>query len=72
MAQPLVAALDTALAGCAGADLAVLPAGDLAALVVDLRRIACRLEAEIARVVHVADRVEVWRASGAKRFPQVR
>jgi hypothetical protein len=39
--------------------------GDLAALVVDLRRVACRLEAEIARVVHAAGQSEVWRVTGA-------
>ena len=54
MAQPLVTALETALAQCAAADLSVLSGSDLAALVVDLRRVATRLEAEIARVVHAA------------------
>ena len=32
---------------------------------VDLRRVATRLEAEIARTVHAASQVEVWRVAGA-------
>jgi Domain of unknown function (DUF222) len=65
MAEPLVTALETALAGCASADLGGLSSSELAELVIDLRRVATRLEAEIARVVHAAAQVEVWRASGA-------
>jgi hypothetical protein len=65
MAQELVAALEMALAECAATDLTVLSGADVAVLVVDLRRVATRLEAEIARVVYVADQVEVWRSSGA-------
>ena len=65
MAQPLVTALDTALSKCAAADLSVLPAGEIASRVVDLRRVATRLEAEIARTVHAAAQVEVWRTAGA-------
>ena len=65
MGQPLVTALDTALDECAAADLSLLSGSDLAALVVDLRRVATRLEAEIARVVHAASQGEVWRAAGA-------
>lgn len=64
MAQQLVTALETALRECASADLSVLSAEDVAALVVDLRRVATRLEAEIARAVDAAGRVEVWRSSG--------
>ena len=65
MAQQLVTALEAALEECAAADLRVLAAADVAALVVDLRRVATRLEAEIARVVHAVAEGEVWRASGA-------
>jgi Domain of unknown function (DUF222) len=65
MGQPLVTVLETALARCAAADLSVLSATDVAGLVVDLRRVATRLEAEIARAVHAASQVEVWRQSGA-------
>jgi len=65
MAQPLVTALETALGRCAAADLSVLSATDVAGLVVDLRRVATRLEAEIARVVHAAAGVGVWRVAGA-------
>ena len=65
MARELVAALEMALVGCAAADLTVLSGADVAALVVDLRRVATRLEAEIARVVHVAEQAEVWRSTGA-------
>ena len=65
MAQQLVTALETALDECAAADLSVLPAGDVAALVIDLRRVATRLEAEIARAVHAASQSEIWRSSGA-------
>ena len=32
---------------------------------VDLRRVATRLEAEIARAVHAASQVEAWRTAGA-------
>ncbi len=53
----LVTALDTALDECAAADLSLLSGSDLAALVVDLRRVSTRLEAEIARVVHAASQV---------------
>ena len=63
--EELVTALETALDECAAADLTGLSGGDLASLVVDLRRVACRLEAEIARAVHAAAQVEVWRSSGA-------
>ena len=42
-----------------------LSGSDLAGLVVDLRRVATRLEAEIARTVHAAAQVEVWRSAGA-------
>ena len=54
MAEPLVTALDTALSKCAAADLSVLAAVEIASRVVDLRRVATRLEAEIARTVHAA------------------
>lgn len=65
MAQKLVTALESALSQCAVDDLSSLSPGDVAALVVDLRRVATRLEAEIARVVHVAAQGEVWRTTGA-------
>ena len=55
----------TALSRCAAADLTVLPSVDVASMVVDLRRVATRLEAEIARVVHAAAQGEAWRSSGA-------
>ena len=65
MARELVTAVEMALAECAATDLSVLSAAEVAALVVDLRRVATRLEAEIARVVHAAEQAEVWRACGA-------
>jgi hypothetical protein len=65
MGQSLATAFDTALAQCAVTDLSALPAAEVAALVVDLRRVATRLEAEIARVLHAAEQTEAWRASGA-------
>jgi len=65
MAQPLVTALETALGRCAAADLSLLSGAEVAGLVVDLRRVATRLEAEIARVVHAAAGVGVWRVAGA-------
>ncbi|MEY2583011.1 MAG: hypothetical protein QOE09_2860 [Ilumatobacteraceae bacterium] len=65
MARQLVTAFETALSQCAAADVGVLSPPEVAALVVDLRRVATRLEAEIARVVHAAGQAEVWRGSGA-------
>ena len=65
MAEQLVIALESALSRCAAADIGSLSAAEVAVLVVDLRRVATRLEAEIARVVHVAAQAEVWRASGS-------
>ena len=65
MASELVTALGQALSRCAAADLAVLEAGDLAEMVVDLRRVATRLEAEIARAVHAVSQRDAWQASGA-------
>ena len=66
MASELVTALGDALSRCAAADLSGLSSADVASLVVDLRRVATRLEAEIARVVvHAASEVEAWRATGA-------
>ncbi|MEO8263896.1 MAG: DUF222 domain-containing protein [Ilumatobacteraceae bacterium] len=65
MGQELVVALEAALQGCAAADLTLLSADDVGGLVVNLRRVATRLEAEIARAVHAASLAEVWRASGA-------
>ena len=65
MAQELVTALEMALSECAAADLSLLSDSDVAALVVDLRRVATRLEAEIARVVHAVGQAEVWRVAGA-------
>jgi hypothetical protein len=43
----------------------VLSAVDVAAMVVDLRRVATRLEAEIARAVHAAAQGDGWQADGA-------
>ena len=65
MARELVTAVEMALAQCAASDLSVLSVAEIAVLVVDLRRVATRLEAEIARVVHAAEQAEVWRSSGA-------
>ncbi|MEP7202983.1 MAG: DUF222 domain-containing protein, partial [Ilumatobacteraceae bacterium] len=65
MAQPLVTALESVLRRYGAADLSVLAPGDRAAHVVDLRRVATRLEAEIARALHAASEDEVWRAAGA-------
>ena len=65
MASELVTALAQALSRCAAADLSVLPGGEVASMVVDLRRVASRLEAEIARAVHAAAQGEAWRAAGA-------
>ena len=66
MAQPLVTALDTALSQCAAADLT-----RVARRLISPRwwsicgGSATRLEAEIARTVHAASQVEVWRTAGA-------
>ena len=57
--------LTAALDACAAVDLAVLSGPQLAAMLVDLRATATRLEVEIARVVHAASQAEVWRAAGA-------
>jgi hypothetical protein len=65
MGKSLATAFDTALSDCAAADLSSMSGTEIAALVVDLRRVATRLEAEIARVLHAAEQVEAWRASGA-------
>ena len=65
MASDLVTALGAALSRCAVVDLTVLSPGDVASMVVDLRRVASRLEAEIARVVHAASVAEAWRVAGA-------
>ncbi len=65
MAAELVTALEQALSGCSAAGLSGLSPGELASLIVDLRRVACRLEAEIARAVHAAASAEVWVSAGA-------
>ena len=65
MPAELVSALATAVSSCAATDLSLLSDNDLAGLVVELRRVACRLEAEIARVVHAASVAEVWISAGA-------
>ncbi|MEP7115599.1 MAG: DUF222 domain-containing protein [Ilumatobacteraceae bacterium] len=65
MAPDILSAFEVALSGCAAADLRAMVADDLATLVVDLRRVANRLEAEIGRVVQAATTDEVWRDSGA-------
>jgi hypothetical protein len=57
--------LGDALSACAASDLSLLPSADVASMVVDLRRVATRLEAEIARVVHAVTEVEAWQVSGA-------
>jgi Domain of unknown function (DUF222) len=65
MAQQLVTALEMALDEGSAVDLSLLSGSDVAALVVDLRRVATRLEAEIARAVHAASQSEIWRSTGA-------
>ncbi|HEY0518048.1 MAG TPA: DUF222 domain-containing protein, partial [Ilumatobacteraceae bacterium] len=65
MGEPGVTALELALSSCADTDLSLLSGSALAGLVVDLRRVASRLEAHIAAVVHAADAVGVWHAVGA-------
>ncbi len=65
MAQELVTALEMALSEYAATDLSLLSGSDVASLVVDLRRVATRLEAEIARVVHTVGQAEIWRVAGA-------
>ena len=65
MASELVTALGQALSRCAGADLSVLSSVDVAEMVVDLRRVASRLEAEIGRVVHAVSHGDGWQVSGA-------
>jgi hypothetical protein len=65
MAHPVVTLFEEALSKCAATELATLPGTDVATLVVELRRLATRLEAEIARVVHAAEQIEVWRDTGA-------
>ena len=64
MTAPLVPAFEHGTSQCAAADLDALSADDVASRVVDMRRVATRLEAEIARTVHAASQVEVWRAGG--------
>ncbi len=68
MASDLVTALGTALSCCASVDLSVLSASEVGEMVVDLRRVATRLEAEIARAVHAASQVEAWRLAAATSF----
>lgn len=65
MASEVVTALGQALSQCAAADLSVLSAAEVGVMVVDLRRVATRLEAEIARAVHAVSQVEAWRVAGA-------
>ena len=65
MSGSTITTLTAALDACAEVDLAVLSGPQLAAMLVDLRATATRLEVEIARVVHVASQAEVWRAAGA-------
>ena len=65
MGPQILHSFEVALSQCAAADLDALSGPDVASLVVDLRRVATRLEAEIARAVHAASQVEVWRQSGA-------
>lgn len=65
MASEVVTALGKALSRCAAVDLSVLSSADVAEMVVGLRRVATRLEAEIARVVHAASEAEAWRLDGA-------
>lgn len=65
MHQPSVTALTAAVDACAALDLTAVPSAALAAMVVDLRAAATRLEAAIAKVVHAADQAEVWKTTGA-------
>src|SRR5258706_10803247 len=65
MTHQVITAFKTALAQCAATDFRALSGTDVATVVVDLRRCATRLEAEIARAVHAAEQVEVWRDTGA-------
>jgi hypothetical protein len=65
MAQQLVTDLEMALDEGSVADLSLLSGSDVAALVIDLRRVATRLEAEIARAVYAASKSEFWRSTGA-------
>ncbi|HSB87172.1 MAG TPA: hypothetical protein VLD86_12715, partial [Ilumatobacteraceae bacterium] len=65
MLRTPVTALIAALDACAALDVSGLSSADLAAMLVDLRGVAARLEVEIARVVHAAEQAEVWRAAGA-------
>jgi uncharacterized protein DUF222 len=65
MASESVTALGQALTACASVDLSVLTTGDLVEMVVDLRRVGNRLEAEIARVVHEVAQRDAWRDAGA-------
>ena len=65
MASELVTALGTALSRCAAVELATLSSVEIGEMVADLRRVATRLEAEIARVVQAAVEVEAWRVAGA-------
>jgi len=65
MASELVTALGDALSACAAVDFLVLTTGDLMEMVVELRRVGNRLEAEIARVVHAVAQRDAWRAAGA-------
>lgn len=57
--------LEEALGALRDVDVASLCPTELGDLVVCLRRAAARLEAEIARFVHAAERAEVWRQRGA-------
>ncbi len=65
MSRRLVTAFETALEECPAADVSVLSSAEIAGLVVDLRRVATRLEAEISRLVHAASQTEAWRSTGA-------
>ena len=58
-------AFHTALDASAAVDVTALTGPELMAVVVDLRRVAGGLEAEIARFVTAADHTDAWKTTGA-------
>ena len=65
MTHPVLVPVEQALHGLAGVDLGVMPAAELSAVVVGLRRLITGFEAEFARFAHAAEFAEVWRTGGA-------
>ena len=65
MTHPVLVPVEQALHGLAGVDLGVMPAAELGAVVVGLRRLITGFEAEFARFAHAAEFAEVWRTGGA-------